>query len=64
LKAEEGRYNNFDLLRLLAAVQVMFCHAIEYFKIPLNNYIVELVYAFPGVPIFFALVDFLSQKVI
>jgi peptidoglycan/LPS O-acetylase OafA/YrhL len=56
--------NNFDLLRLLAALQVMYYHIFEHF-IPPNNekiynlffrYIVDM---FPGVPIFFMISGFL-----
>lgn len=54
-------YNNFNLLRLLAAVQVVFMHTVEYLHI--NNKIVlflnNLIGYFPGVPIFFLISGYL-----
>jgi peptidoglycan/LPS O-acetylase OafA/YrhL len=49
------KLNNFDLLRVLAAYQVIFGHALGHFDlsgIPFSGY-------FPGVPIFFAISGFL-----
>lgn len=50
--------NNFDLLRIFAASQVMFSHAFHHLRVdmPAGWWIVE---AFPGVPIFFAISGFL-----
>ncbi|NLS12473.1 acyltransferase [Vibrio sp. SM6] len=49
------RLNNFDLLRLFAAFQVLMGHSLDYFgfsRIPLSVYL-------PGVPIFFVISGFL-----
>ena len=52
------RVNNFDLLRILAAAQVVFGHTIGHLAIhPPSFY--GLVCAFPGVPVFFALSGYL-----
>lgn len=51
----EFKFNNFDVLRLLAAYQVLIGHTLNHFElggIPLSGY-------FPGVPIFFAISGFL-----
>lgn len=59
--ANEIRTNNFDLLRLIAAVQVVVVHGLDHLRpigsaIPSWQWIVE---SFPGVPIFFAISGFL-----
>lgn len=49
------KLNNFDILRLIAAYQVLFGHAVDHFdlkSIPFSGY-------FPGVPIFFVISGFL-----
>ncbi|WP_052125177.1 acyltransferase family protein [Vibrio sinaloensis] len=51
----EFKLNNFDVLRLLAAYQVLIGHTLSHFglsEVPLFGY-------FPGVPIFFAISGFL-----
>jgi peptidoglycan/LPS O-acetylase OafA/YrhL len=56
------RDNNFDLLRLLAALQVVFFHANEYMKLELKDvlyYAARVIQFFPGVPIFFVISGFL-----
>jgi peptidoglycan/LPS O-acetylase OafA/YrhL len=53
------RINNFDLLRIIAASQVMFGHAIVHLGIPAPEWLMHLLYAFPGVPIFFVISGFL-----
>jgi peptidoglycan/LPS O-acetylase OafA/YrhL len=53
------KVNNFDLLRIFAASQVVLAHTIEHLKIPTAPWIVTLVNAFPGVPIFFVVSGFL-----
>ncbi len=54
-------HNNFDLIRLLAAIQVVFRHTFyKYdFQSEILNFIKELILAFPGVPIFFMVSGFL-----
>ncbi|MFT5885854.1 MAG: peptidoglycan/LPS O-acetylase OafA/YrhL [Arcticibacterium sp.] len=60
----QSRQNNFDLIRLLAAIQVMLYHGLTFFnlgtpwQVPLRN----IVSYFPGVPIFFAISGFLIYK--
>lgn len=48
--------NNFDLLRLLAAAQVVAMHASEWLRLPAPPDILTL---FPGVPVFFVISGFL-----
>lgn len=50
--------NNFDLVRLLAATQVMITHFADHLGISDNPFIAALRY-FPGVPIFFFVSGFL-----
>lgn len=47
------RDNNFDLIRLLAAMQVMLMHAVVWLEMPLPPNVMEIIDWFPGVPIFF-----------
>jgi peptidoglycan/LPS O-acetylase OafA/YrhL len=56
--------NNFDLLRLLAALQILIFHGYEHFKLEGQNLFIDfivqrLIIYFPGVPIFFAISGFL-----
>lgn len=51
--------NNFDLIRLLAAMQVAIVHAYEHLGLESGRWIIELVSVFPGVPIFFVISGFL-----
>jgi peptidoglycan/LPS O-acetylase OafA/YrhL len=51
-------YNNFDIIRLLAALQVCFLHSVRFFKIE-PNIIINIIKMFPGVPIFFVTSGFL-----
>lgn len=53
-----NRHNNFDLLRLFAACQVLSMHAGEWLKLPLGGAGYYLL-LFPGVPIFFVVSGFL-----
>lgn len=46
------RPNNFDLIRLLAALQVVLLHSIHHLDVP-TNWFVDLLRYLPGVPIFF-----------
>ena len=56
-----SRENNFDLIRLFAAFQVSFHHAVGYLQIsnPLIKVLDNFLNHFPGVPIFFAISGFL-----
>lgn len=57
-----SKNNNFDLLRLLAALQVVFLHAYGHLKIAREGFsdcILEFISFFPGVPIFFTISGFL-----
>ncbi|HEX3048421.1 MAG TPA: acyltransferase [Bacillota bacterium] len=53
------RQNNFDLIRLLAALQVFFIHGAEHLKVSLYPLLAKLLYYFPGVPVFFVISGFL-----
>ena len=56
------RVNNFDLIRLVAALQVVFMHSFFHLKINnelLKNFFEKFVQYFPGVPIFFTVSGFL-----
>ena len=52
------RPNNFDLIRLAAALQVVLMHSIENLGLPMPGWIEPLTWL-PGVPIFFVLSGFL-----
>lgn len=52
------RINNFDLLRFLAALQVLISHTLGHLKIPLPAWY-DLLEKFQGVPIFFVISGFL-----
>lgn len=55
--------NNFDLIRLFAALQVLIFHATHHLDAPLNSHAVNwLVSLFPGVPIFFFVSGFLISS--
>lgn len=54
--------NNFDLLRLLAASQVMYLHAVHHLRPESNGVLTVLTWLsqfFPGVPVFFFMSGFL-----
>lgn len=53
------RQNNFDLIRLAAAFQVMLIHGVEHLHAPLPATLVNFLNRFPGVPIFFVISGFL-----
>ncbi len=53
------RPNNFDLLRLMAAISVLFFHTRARLDIDLNHYVVSFFGYIPGVPIFFFISGFL-----
>lgn len=52
------RVNNFDLLRILAATQVLIVHSMHRLEIPIPLWLKPLEW-FPGVPIFFVISGFL-----
>jgi peptidoglycan/LPS O-acetylase OafA/YrhL len=54
-----NRENNFDLIRLIAAVQVMYVHGVTDFKIKAFEPFTKIVMHLPGVPIFFTISGFL-----
>lgn len=51
--------NNFDLIRLLAAMQVAFVHGCYHFDLLEGSLLIEVLELFPGVPIFFVVSGFL-----
>jgi len=54
--------NNFDLIRLFAALQVVYAHGSAHLQVPygvLGRRLHDLLTAFPGVPIFFVVSGFL-----
>tara|TARA_R110000772_G_scaffold40132_13_gene93998 strand:- start:5249 stop:6325 length:1077 start_codon:yes stop_codon:yes gene_type:complete len=55
------KQNNFDLIRLLAATQVVIIHGVEHlgFRLPFHEITLKVMEAFPGVPIFFLVSGFL-----
>jgi peptidoglycan/LPS O-acetylase OafA/YrhL len=55
-----SRNNNFDLIRLMAAFQVLFWHGAEHLKVfDKVYYFLVVLFQFPGVPIFFTISGFL-----
>ena len=52
------RANNFDLLRLLAATQVMLVHMLDHLKLDIGGW-ATLLNHIPGVPVFFVISGFL-----
>jgi peptidoglycan/LPS O-acetylase OafA/YrhL len=57
------RLNNFDLLRLLAALQVVFGHSIELTNLSMEqSHLFQFIHAIPGVPLFFFISGFLISK--
>lgn len=56
------RVNNFDLIRLIAALQVAFQHAMGSLNVEHKWFFLELSSLFPGVPIFFFVSGFLISK--
>lgn len=56
------RTNNLDLLRLLAAFQVLLLHALEHLKVGVDPLARAFLNFFPGVPIFFFISGFLISR--
>lgn len=52
--------NNFNLIRTIAALQVLIVHSFNHFE--LENMFVDMLKVFPGVPIFFFLSGYLISK--
>jgi peptidoglycan/LPS O-acetylase OafA/YrhL len=55
--------NNFDLIRLLAAIQVVLVHSLHHLEVDSAGYLLkEVLMFFPGVPVFFFVSGFLISK--
>ena len=54
-----NKINSLNLIRLLAAFQVMLSHCLVHLNIPINPKLIKIISLFPGVPIFFILSGFL-----
>ena len=55
----EFKVNNFDLLRFLAATEVIVDHYFQHLNIPISKTELEILYLFPGVPVFFVISGYL-----
>jgi peptidoglycan/LPS O-acetylase OafA/YrhL len=62
MQQDADRENNFDLLRLFAALQVLFVHAIKHLKIEGLEDLLTILNLFPGVIIFFTISGFLISS--
>jgi peptidoglycan/LPS O-acetylase OafA/YrhL len=57
------RVNNFDLIRLMAAMQVAVIHSMVHMQVGArSSFIYSILHYFPGVPIFFFVSGFLISK--
>lgn len=54
--------NNFDLLRLFAASQVVYLHSVFHLQLPRGGMLFDILSAFPGVTCFFIISGFLVSK--
>lgn len=59
MKNFDFRINNFDFIRLVAALQVVFLHSVEHLNIAINQDVIFFISLFPGVPVFFLISGFL-----
>lgn len=59
---DQKRHNNFDLVRLFAAAQVMLSHGIAHLRLPIPSTVASMIDALPGVPIFFVVSGFLITQ--
>ena len=59
MELKEFKVNNFDLLRLLAATEVIFDHYYQHLKLPISHTALKILYLFPGVPVFFVISGYL-----
>ena len=58
---QPGRSNNFDIIRLFAALQVVIMHALTHFGYE-ESFLRSILSFFPGVPIFFFVSGFLISQ--
>ena len=56
---KEFKVNNFDLLRLIAATEVIVDHYFQHLNIPISSFSLKILYLFPGVPVFFIISGYL-----
>jgi len=56
------RANNFNIIRLIAALQVVIHHSTHYLGVDKSSVAFNFLYYFPGVPIFFFVSGFLISK--
>jgi peptidoglycan/LPS O-acetylase OafA/YrhL len=56
---KDFKVNNFDLLRLFAATQVIVDHYFQHLNIKISDFSKDLLYLFPGVPVFFVISGYL-----
>jgi peptidoglycan/LPS O-acetylase OafA/YrhL len=59
MEIKEFKLNNFDLLRLLAATEVIFDHYYQHLHLHLGHTATKILYLFPGVPVFFVISGYL-----
>lgn len=54
-RMDSAKVNNYDLIRLVAALQVLYIHGVEHLQLRQPETLVRFVKLFPGVPVFFFL---------
>jgi len=62
MQRQNIRDNNFDLIRLVAALQVVFVQRARHLRVPIARSVLEVVERFPRVPIFFVISGFLVSS--